>query len=167
MAKRKAAPEYHTKYSSADRYLEDRRTGQFWPVEVYFPLSSTDRREPGNIDYANQLLHRDWRGQVPQVGRPNENKSTESLKGPYNLEKTEFQFVSDAPKIKNIPSDWIGTPSGIEPVSGTVMEPDDQQGYPTDNPLVVDGDFENDAYEAEFLIGKNIEAEFMTTPRYP
>lgn len=161
--RREAAPEFRTIYSSADEYLDDRRKGQLWRVQVKFPLIE-DRRAAGNIDYTNELNRRSWREKVPEVGRPNDQKS---IKGAYELDDSQFIYVNDAPNGLNIPRFNIATSSGHEPLVDPPLTVGEQQGYPTDNPVEINADFENNVTSGEFFIGMNIETENMRGYKYP
>ena len=163
MAKRKKAPEFHTKWSWADEYIDERRTGQFRRVQVYHPMVE-DRRQAGNIPFEDPTLHRTWRGKVPTIARPAEDKQ---LRGAFRLDESQFIRVSQAGNQKNIGRFEIGTSSGIEPLEDPPFTPGPQQGYPTDNPLEVNYKFENDATEAEFVIFGPLDTENMRGERYP
>jgi len=163
MAKRKAAPETTTDFSWANEYLEERRTGKLRRIQVKFPLS-TDRKEGGNIPYADQALHREWRGKAPLVGRPNDEKS---IKGAYSLDDAEFIHINDAPNINNVPDGYIATPSGIEPLADLPFTEGEQQGYATNPPVEINSEFANDSGSGIYYIGMNINTENMRGERYP
>ena len=165
MAKRKAAPEERTTSSWAYEYIDERRFGKLRRVQVSYPMSE-DRRAAGNIPYTDEGVHRTWRGKVPKVSR--DLGDPDVIKGPKSLDDAEFQFVNDAPSQKNIESDQIGTPSGIEELIDPPGTPGSQQGYPTTNPVEINyRTEENNVPSGDFFIAGPIDTENRKGDRYP
>jgi len=138
-----------TDFSFADSYIEERRTGKWRRIEVSFPLS--DDRGASNIDYASEEMRRTYRGVIPNPGPDYNNLE---VREPLNLASSKYRFLSPAVNGSNVPEGFYGTSSGIEPI----VEPPFSEfyGLPTDNPVIVDKDFENTLTSgAEFIVAKN------------
>lgn len=165
MAKRRASSKTTTDFSFADSYLEDRKYGRWERVEVKFPLIPDRRPDLVNIQFSDEEFHRTWRGEVPTVGISLGEEDI--ISGPISLDSGEYQFRYVNPNQKNTPSDYIATLSGVEPLINPPGTVDDQQGGPTNNPLVINKEFSNDSNSAEFIVAKNIVTDNMRGERYP
>lgn len=149
MAKRPVKPQTTTDFSFSSSYIDLIKNGQVERVRVKFPFT-TDRSLQGNIPYTDKTLHRYYGGEVPEIGRPNNEKDPK--KGAFKLSDQEFRFKSTNPNIKKIGRLEIGTASGIEPLVDEAFTQGLQQGYPTDNPIEVNSKYEPNHSEAEFVV---------------
>lgn len=145
-----------TDFSFADRYLEDRRTGKYWRIQIGFPWS--DDRRAANIDYSDPYWHRSFRGKAPVYGPDWSDLDG----GEEDLSTAEYQFVSNARNGSNVPVGYYGTSSGISVVDFVPFT----VGSPTDNPAVISGDVGN-SVSGEFLIAKNVETSNIDGDQHP
>lgn len=149
MAKRPKQPQTTTDRSWANRYIDDVKKGRAKRVQVRYPLSS-DRRSAGNIPFEAEYLHRTYGGQVPTVGRDLDKKDPQ--KGALRLDEQQFQWTSSNPNRKKIGRNEIGTPTGVEELVDPPFTPGPQQGYPSDNPIEVNNNYEPTHGSAEFVV---------------
>jgi len=151
---------YSTDFSFADWYIEDRKKGKYWRVQVNYPYVN-DRRA-ANIDYSAESERRTWRGSAPLVPQ---DRDKITIRKPFSFDSSQYLFISDANAGSNIPEGYYGTSSGIFPIDFIPFS----QGTPTDNPVEVDGDFDNTTTSGEFFIARNIETSQMLgiVPYYP
>lgn len=136
MAKRPAAPRENVAPPSTRLRIERIRKPQWERKRQRFALGY-DRRAESNVNFTDPKLHRTWRGKAPIV-----DDGKLSTRKPQALDSAQYLYTNDA-QIYNVPEGFIGVQGGIVPVSGTVLVPDDQQGYPTDSPTNIDDDWDN------------------------
>jgi hypothetical protein len=98
-----------------------------------------DRRAESNVPYTDPGLHRIWRGKAPLATEGPQNLST---RAPQPLDSAQHLWTNPA-QIYTVPEGYIGTASGIVAVTGTIMVPDEQQGYPTDSPCDITDDWDS------------------------
>ena len=96
-----------------------------------------DRRAESNVPFTDPKLHRTWGGKAPIV-----DDGTLSTRQPQAMDSAQYLYTNDA-QIFNVPEGYIGVPGGIVTVTGTPLVPDDQQGYPTDDPCNITDDWDN------------------------
>lgn len=152
MAKRFSRPvnkEESTDFSFANSYIEERKYGKWRRIEVNFPFS--DDRAAGNIDYESQDWHRSYRGHAPKLGQHYNNLQVKEME---SLDAAKYRFINNAKNGSNVPEGYYATNSGISLI---VEEPFSSfYGEPTDNPIEVNQEYENNTVSGEFFVGKNI-----------
>lgn len=151
MSKRYPRPvnkEESTDFSFADEYLEERKYGKWRRIQVGFPYS--DDRAAGNIDYRSPDWHRSYRGTAPNPGADRNNLQ---IKDPEPLDSARYKYINPARNGSNVPEGYYGTSSGIFPID---FEPF-TVGDPTDNPIMVDQEYQNSTPSGEFFVGKNVQ----------
>jgi hypothetical protein len=158
--------EDRTDFSFADRYLEERRTGQLVRIKIKYPLVEGDRKI-GNIDYSDELYKRQFRGTTPKYSYNWSELSSLSyaqMKQGIDLSLGRYKFRSDVVDGSHIPQGYVATESGIEPIT---YEPF-TNGDPVGNTVIINGEFNNTLVSgAGMLVGKNINTENMHGERYP
>jgi len=138
MANRPASPTINGAPPSSKLEIDRLRNQKWQRKNPGFPLN-TDRRAESNVPFTDPGLHRTWGGKAPLVTDGNQGLTT---RAPKSMDSAQHQWTNPT-QIFNVPEGYIGEPGGIVAVTGTVMVPDDQQGYPTDDPCNITDSWDN------------------------
>lgn len=137
-----------TDFSFAERYIEERKYGKYVPIKVNFPY--IDDRKAANIDFAAEENRRSFRGRPLLVQDP---LSKLTVKGYKDLSSSEFLFINKARNGSNVPQGFVGTSSGIEPLTYVPFT----QGPPSSTVVEVNQEFDNSLESGDIFVAKNLE----------